>query len=213
MKRGRVVLADDHAIVLEGLKHILEEDFDVVASVTDGRALMEQVQRLKPDIAVTDISMPLLNGLDAFRQLKASGILTRFVFLTAHPDVTLATQAFRLGAAGYVLKQSAGAELLTAIRAALRGQTYISPHIANDVLQNLMSGAVNEEGPTLTARERQVLQLLAEGRTLKEAATVLNVSPRTIEFHRNNIADKTGLRTTAELARYAIRQGLVSDSV
>lgn len=213
MKRGRVVLADDHAIVLEGLKHILEEDFDVVASVTDGRALMEQVQRLKPDIAVTDISMPLLNGLDAFRQLKASGILTRFVFLTAHPDVTLATQAFRLGAAGYVLKQSAGAELLTAIRAALRGQTYISPHIANDVLQNLMSGAVNEEGPTLTARERQVLQLLAEGRTLKEAATVLNVSPRTIEFHRNNIADKTGLRTTAELSRYAIRQGLVSDSV
>lgn len=213
MKRGRVVLADDHAIVLEGLKHILEEDFDVVAVATDGRALMEEVQRLKPDIAVTDISMPLLNGLDAFRQLKASGILTRFVFLTAHPDVTLATQAFRLGAAGYVLKHSAGAELLIAIRAALRGQTYITPHIANDVLQNLMSGTVNEEGPTLTARERQVLQLLAEGRTLKEAATVLNVSPRTIEFHRNNIADKTGLRTTAELSRYAIRQGLVSDSV
>lgn len=213
MKRGRVVLADDHAIVLEGLKHILEEDFDVVATATDGRALMEEVQQLKPDIAVTDISMPLLNGLDAFRQLKASGILTRFVFLTAHPDVTLATQAFRLGAAGYVLKHSAGAELLTAIRAALRGQTYITPHIANDVLQNLMSGTVNEVGPTLTARERQVLQLLAEGRTLKEAATVLNVSPRTIEFHRNNIADKTGLRTTAELSRYAIRQGLVSDSV
>lgn len=210
MSRPRVILADDHAIVLDGLRRILEPEFELVALAHDGRGLVEEVARHKPDVAVTDIAMPLLNGLDAFRHCRDAHSATRFVFLTANPDVGLATQAFRLGASGYVLKQAASEELVGAIREALRGRTYITPRIANEVLQNLMAGG-GDTAVELTSREREVLQLLAEGKTLKEAASVLSVSPRTIEFHKNNIAEKTGLKTTAELARYAARQGLVSD--
>lgn len=211
MSRARVILADDHAIVLDGLRRILETEFDLVATAADGRGLVEEVARHKPDVAVTDISMPLLNGLDAFRQCRDAHSGTRFVFLTANPDVALATQAFRLGASGYVLKQAASEELVGAIREAMRGRTYITPRIANEVLQNLMAGGGESGVVELTTREREVLQLLAEGKSLKEAAAVLNVSPRTIEFHKNNIAEKTGFKTMAELARYAARQGLVSD--
>ena len=213
MSRARVVLADDHTIVLDGLRRILETSFDLVGMAHDGRELVEQVRTLDPDVAVVDISMPVLNGLDAFRQCKEAQFRTRFVFLTASPDIALATQAFRLGANGYVLKQAASEELVTAIREALNGRTYITPRIANDVMQNMMAGGAgsSSSGPALTMREREVLQLLAEGRSLKEAAAVLSVSPRTIEFHKNNIAEKTGLKTMAELARYAVRQGLVSD--
>ena len=177
----------------------------------DGRELVEQVRVLKPDVAVVDISMPILNGLDSFRQCREAHFPTRFVFLTANPEIALATQAFRLGASGYVLKQAASEELVTAIREAQHGRTYITPRIANDVVRNMTAGGA-EAGPALTSRERQVLQLLAEGRTLKEAAAVLLVSPRTIEFHKNNISEKTGLKTMAELARYAARHGLVSDT-
>ncbi len=212
MSRARVVLADDHTIVLDGLRRILETYFDLVGMAHDGRELVEQIRVLKPDVAVVDISMPVLNGLDAFRQCRDAHFATRFVFLTANPDIALATQAFRLGASGYVLKQAASEELVTAIREALHGRTYITPRIANDVMQNMMAGGGGEAGPVLTSRERQVLQLLAEGRTLKEAAAVLDVSPRTIEFHKNNISEKTGLKTMAELARYAARHGLVSDT-
>ena len=211
MSRARVVLADDHAIVLDGLRRILENSFDLAGMAHDGRELVELVRTLKPDVAIADISMPRLNGLDAFRQCREAHFPTRFVFLTANPDVALATQAFRLGASGYVLKQAASEELVTAIREAHQGRTYLTPRIANEVMQNMMSGKITASGPELTTREREVLQLLAEGRTLKEAAAVLNVSPRTIEFHKNNIAEKTGLKTTAELARYAARHGLVTD--
>jgi DNA-binding NarL/FixJ family response regulator len=164
-------------------------------------------------VAVVDISMPLLNGLDALRQCKAENFSSRFVFLTASPDVALATQAFRLGASGYVLKQAAAEELVVAIREALAGRTYITPRIANDVLQNLMShpGDTAQDGIGLTGREREVLQLLAEGKILKEIAAILDISSRTVEFHKNNIVAKTGLRTTAELARFAARHGLVSE--
>ena len=195
-------------MLLDGLRKLLEAEVDIVGTAPDGHALFELVCRMKPDLVVADIGMPALNGLDALRKLRAKGMQTRFVFLTGNLDVGLATQAVRLGASGYVLKHSASEELVTAVRAAQNGQTYITPRIANEVLQNLMSGPRND-GPVLTSREREVLQLLAEGRTLKEAASVLRVSPRTIEFHRNNIADKTGLKTTAELARYAAREGLV----
>jgi DNA-binding NarL/FixJ family response regulator len=210
----RIVLADDHAIVLDGLRRILEPQFDVVAAVVDGRALVAEIERLKPDIAVADISMPLLNGLDALRQLKSGGIRTRFVFLTGSPDVALATSAFRLGASGYVLKHSATEELVIAIRETLAGRTYITPRIANEVLQNLMSHTVDgsPDGTGLTAREREVLQLLAEGKAIKEIAGVLNVSPRTVEFHKNNLVAKTGLRSNAELGRYAVRIGLVTEA-
>ena len=210
MKRTRAIIADDHAMMLDGLRRILEPETDIIASAADGHELVDLVQQHKPDLVVADIGMPVLNGLDSLRKIRERGLKARFVFLTGNLDVGLATQAVRLGASGYVLKQAASEELVTAVRAAQAGQTYITPRIAAEVLQGLMVGA-KSEGPVLTAREREVLQLLAEGRTLKEAAMVLNVSPRTIEFHRNNIADKTGLRTTAELARYAVREGLVAN--
>ena len=211
MKRASIILADDHAIVLDGLKRILEPEFDLPVTAANGRELVECILKYRPAAVVADISMPELNGLDAMRHAIKEGYTGKFIFLTGSLDVALATQAFRLGASGYVLKQSAGEELVTAIHAALNGQTYITPRIANEVLQNLMAGGGKPEGPQLTTREREVLQLLAEGKTLKEAAALLNVSPRTIEFHRNNLSEKTGLRTTAELARYAVHHGLVTD--
>lgn len=211
--RHRIVLADDHEIVLDGLRRILELEFEIVGTAADGRELIGEIERLKPEAAVVDISMPLLNGLDALRQCKSGSLRTRFVFLTASPDVALATQAFRLGASGYVLKHAAAEELVVAIREALAGRTYITPRIANEVLQNLMSAPSDTaiKGSGLTSREREVLQLLAEGKIIKEIAGILNVSPRTVEFHKNNVVAKTGLRTTAELARYAARHGLVSE--
>lgn len=212
--RHTILLADDHEIILDGLRRILEPEFEILATVANGRELVAEVESRKPEVAVADISMPLLNGLDALRQCKNANSRTRFVFLTASPDVALATQAFRLGASGYVLKYAAAEELVVALREALAGRTYITPRIANDVLQNLMShpheGA--KDGDGLTSREREVLQLLAEGKIIKEIATILKVSPRTVEFHKNNLVAKTGLRTTAELTRYAVRQGLVSET-
>jgi DNA-binding NarL/FixJ family response regulator len=211
--RRRIILADDHQIILDGLRRILEPEFEIVATAANGRELVAEIERLKPEVAVADISMPLLNGIDALRQCQSSTARTRFVFLTASPDVALATLAFRLGASGYVLKHAAAEELVVAIREALAGRTYITPRIANQVLQNLMSRPTDaaEDGSGLTSREREVLQLLAEGKIIKEIAAVLNVSPRTVEFHKNNIVAKTGLRTNAELARYAARRGLVSE--
>jgi len=205
----RIVLADDHPILLDGLRRILEPDFTVVGTATDGRQLVRVIEEMKPELAIADISMPLLNGLDALRQCKAARLRTRFIFLTANPDVGLATEAFRLGAAGYVLKLAAGEELASAIKEVLAGRTYVTPRIAGEVMQSLMSPEASSQ-VQLTIREREVLQLLAEGKTLKEIGAILDMSPRTAEFHKNNIVAKTGLRTTAELARYAARHGLVS---
>lgn len=210
--KHRIVLADDHTILLEGLRRILEPEFTIVGTATDGRQLVRAIEEFKPEVAVADISMPLLNGLEALRQCKAAHLRTRFIFLTANLDIGLATEAFRLGAAGYVLKLAAGEELAGAIREVLAGRTYITPRIAGEVMQSLMNPAEASGQVVLTIREREVLQLLAEGKTLKEIGAVLNVSPRTAEFHKNNLVTKTGLRTTAELARYAARLGLVSSS-
>lgn len=209
----RIILADDHEIILDGLRRILEPEFEIVATVANGRELVSQIERLKPEAAVADISMPLLNGLEALRQCQAAQFRTRFVFLTASPDVGLATQAFRVGAAGYVLKHAAAEELVVAIREVLASRNYITPRIANEVLQNLMSHSADgaKVASGLTGREREVLQLLAEGKIIKEIGAILNVSPRTVEFHKNNIVAKTGLRTTAELARYAARHGVVAE--
>jgi len=208
----RVVLADDHTIVLDGLRRILEPEVNIVGTATDGRQLVRLIEEFKPEVAVADISMPSLNGLEALRQCRSAHLRTRFIFLTANLEVGLATEAFRIGAAGYVLKVAAGEELLTAIREVLAGRTYITPRIAGEVMQNLMNPVEESGQALLTIREREVLQLLAEGKTLKEIGAVLNVSPRTVEFHKNNIVAKTGLRTTAELARYAARHGFVSSS-
>lgn len=211
MTRAKVILADDHGVVVDGLMRLLDPEFEVVGTASDGRELLVKAKTLRPDVIVADVSMPLLNGLDALEQLKTAGCTAKVVFLTAYPDPAIATQAFRLGAVGYVLKHSCGEELLTAVREALQGRTYITPRIADQVLHILMSGEVPGSGVELTAREREVLQLLAEGKTMKEIAGILNVSPRTVEFHRHNLSEKTGLTTIAELARFAAQHGLVGN--
>jgi DNA-binding NarL/FixJ family response regulator len=210
MKRARVLLADDHTIVAEGLASLLEDDFDLVGQVRDGRALLEAARRLRPDVIVSDISMPLLNGLDAVRQIRRAGLPCKLVILTMHADVHLATEAVRAGATGYVLKQSAGEELITAIREVLKGRTYITPLIATDVIGTLVDDRAAAGAVTLTPRQREVLQLVAEGRTMKEIAGILGISTRTAESHKYQMMAALGVTTTAELVQYAIRIGVIA---
>ncbi len=212
MRKPTLLLAEDHSLVADGIRLIVQSEFDVVAAVSDGLELVEKFGKLKPDIVVADVSMPNLNGIDALRRIQKEGIRTKVVILTGAADVNIATEAFRAGAVGFVLKHAASTELLTALREAQQGRTFITPRIAQEVLQRLMDPKDrSEENVRLTDRERQVLQLIAEGKSSKEAAALLDIAPRTIEFHKRNVMDKTGLRTTAELARHAARLGLVSD--
>lgn len=211
LKRARVLLGDDHTIILEGVRRILEPHFEVVGGVADGRALIAAVAELHPDVVVADISMPLLNGIEAARQLQKSQSPPKIIFLTMHPDATYATEAFRAGASGYVLKSSAAEELVRAVQEALRGRVYVTPLVAGEVLQGLMRTPPSEErSVALTPRQREVLQLVAEGRSAKEIAEILKVSPRTVEFHKFRIMETLGLHTTAELTQYAIRHRIVS---
>ena len=212
MKRPRVLLADDHKIVVEGLRNLLEPEFELVGTVEDGRALVAAAAELRPDVIVADISMPLLNGIEAARQIKKADSGAKIVFLTMHPDVTYATRAFEAGASGYVLKHSAPSELVTAIREALKGRTYVTPMIAKDVLQSFMDRSHKREDAVhkLTPRQREILQLVTEGRSAKGIASLLNVSPRTVEFHKYRMMEDLGLRTNAELIQFAIKHGLAS---
>lgn len=212
MNRVKVLVADDHTILAEGLKGLMEKDYDLIGIVADGRALVEAANRLKPDIVVTDISMPLLNGLDAMRQLKKEGIDARFIFLTMHANPQYATEAFRAGANGYLLKQSAADEFLTAMREVLKGRTYITPLIARDLLDDLTKPVDKTQNfePQLTFRQREVLQLVAEGRTAKEIADILHISTRTVESHKYDAMHQLGVKTTAELVQYAVKLGLVA---
>ncbi len=212
MKRPRVLLADDHKIVVEGLRSLLEAEFELVGTVEDGWAMVAAAAELRPDVIVADISMPLLNGIEAARQIKKTDSGAKIVFLTMHPDVTYATRAFEAGASGYVLKHSASSELVTAIREALKGRTYVTPMIAKDVLQSFMDRSHKREDTfhKLTPRQREVLQLVTEGRSAKEIASLLNVSPRTVEFHKYRMMEDLGLRTNAELIQFAIKHGLAS---
>lgn len=211
MTRTRVLLADDHTIVAEGLASLLEPEYELVGRVQNGRDLLRAAEELAPDVIVTDISMPLLNGIEALRQLKKTKPDVRVVFLTVHADVTYVTEAFRAGARGYVLKQSAAEELRLAIRTVHEGGTYVTPLIAADLGSLLDADQASDSlAVVLTPREREVLQLLAEGRSVKEIAAVLDISPRTVEFHKYNVMEKLGLRTTAELTQYAIKHGIVS---
>jgi DNA-binding NarL/FixJ family response regulator len=212
MAQAKVLLADDHTIVAEGLRSYLEDVFDLVGLVGDGRALLDAAHRLKPDVIVTDISMPSLNGLDAARRLKKEGITAKVIILTMHSDAHLAAEAFRAGACGYLLKQSAGEELITAINEVLKGRAYITPLIAKDVLM-LLTETQNQPAShevKLTPRQREVLQLVAEGRTMKEIASILKVSTRTVESHKYETMQLLDIQTTAELIQYAIKIGLVS---
>ena len=208
MSRPRILLADDHTLLLDAFKALLEPEFDVVATVVDGRTLLDECARLHPDVVVLDIAMPLLNGLDAGRQLRSRRDVPKLIYLTMNPNPDLASEALQFGASGYVLKSSAATELTQAIREALKGRSYITPLIAGEVVGSL---AGSRDGkPELTARQREVLQLLAEGRSMKQAADILNVAPRTVAFHKYRMMEQLGLKTSAELIRFAVRASLVA---
>jgi DNA-binding NarL/FixJ family response regulator len=207
MGRPRILLADDHTILLDAFTALLESEFDVVGAVTDGRALLAECARFNPDVVVLDIAMPLLNGLDAGRQLKSERRSVKLIYLTMNPEPRLAAEAMRLGASGYVLKSSAATELKQAIREALNGRSYITPLITGDVVCSLLEA---REAPELTVRQREVLQLLAEGRSMKEVGDILNVAPRTVAFHKYRMMEQLRLKTSAELIQFAVKQGVVS---
>ena len=210
-RRPRLLLADDHLLVAEALKSLLAPEFDLVGVVEDGRELVAAAAKLRPDVIVADITMPHLNGIEALVQLRQGGDKVPVVFLTMHRDVTFARRALEAGAAGFVLKHSAADELVTAIRAALKGETYISPQMAGEVLACDPEGARPAADPvaSLTPRQREVLQLLAEGRSAKEIASSLGISARTVEFHKYQMMETLGVHTNAELVHFAIKQGLV----
>ena len=209
--RPRVLLADDHLLVAEALKSLLATEFDLVGVVEDGRALVEAAGTLRPDVIVADVTMPRLNGIDALVQLRQSGDRVPVVFLTMHRDVTFARRALEAGASGFVLKHSAPAELVLAIRAALDGRTYLTPQLAGEVLASMKQGPQTARDPvvSLTPRQREVLQLLAEGRSAKEIAATLSISTRTVEFHKYQLMETLGLHTNAELIHFAIKHGLI----
>ena len=210
MRKTRVLLADDHRIFLEGLKGLLEPEFDLVGTVGDGRALVKEAERLHPDVVVADISMPLLNGIDAVRQLKKSDLQIKVVFLTMHPDVSFANLAFEVGASGYVIKSSASDELITAIHAVMTGKTYVTPEIAGELIQNYKKLEPGQKAfkQNLTDRQKEILQLITEGHVTKEIADILCISVRTVERHKYNMMQELKLKTTADLVKYAIKQGI-----
>jgi DNA-binding NarL/FixJ family response regulator len=208
MTRPRILLADDHAMLLDAFRALLEPEFEVVGAVTDGRMLLLEFARLHPDVVLLDIAMPLLNGLDAGRQLKAQRKSVKLIFLTMNPDPDLAGEALRLGASGYVLKSSAFQELKQAIHEVLRGRTYITPLLTRDVVGSLIDHQTGRH--ELTMRQREVLQLLAEGRSMKEVAAILNLTPRTVAFHKYRMMEQLRLKTSAELVQFAVRQGMVA---
>jgi DNA-binding NarL/FixJ family response regulator len=211
MAKPRVILADDHTLILEAFEKLLAPECDIVARVTDGRALIEAVKEHRPDIVVLDLGMPLLNGLDAARQIKQNDRSVRLVFVTMNEDPDIAAEAFRAGGSAYLLKRSAGSELLTAIREAMRHRSYVTPLVTEGMLGSLINPSSTGEAPSreLTTRQREVLQLLAEGKSMKEVASILNVSARTVAFHKYRMMDQLKIRTNAELIQYAIRHHVI----
>jgi DNA-binding NarL/FixJ family response regulator len=214
MPKLRILLADDHLLVLEGFRRILESQYELVGTVEDGRALLDAAKELQPDIVILDISMPLLNGIDAAAQLKKICPSTKIIIVTMHADTEYVRSAFEAGATAYVLKRSAADELEQAIRVAVTGHSYITPLITKDMLNVFLSKSseTSAETHTLTMRQREVLQLLAEGRTAKEIANLLKVSSRTIEFHKSQILTRLNLHTTADLIKYALTHGIMGIS-
>lgn len=212
MKKPRILLADDHSLVLEGFRRILEDQCDVVGTAEDGRALLEAASRLKPNVVLLDISMPLLNGIDATRHLKKVSPDVKVIFVTMHADPAYLNEAFKAGASGYLLKRSAGTELIQAIQSVLGGNYYVTPLLTKGLVNSVISEA--PVPPTrqsiLTPRQREVLQLVAEGKAVKEIAQLLNISPKTVEFHKAQIMEQLDLRTTAELTKYAMAHGITS---
>lgn len=212
MPKLRVLLADDHQIFLEGLKGILEPEFEIVGTVEDGIALVKEAERLHPDVIVCDISMPLLNGIEAVRQLKKKNDQIKVVFLTMHPDASFAALAFDVGASGYVIKHAASRELITAIHDVMMGKTYVTSDIAGELMQTYKKATPGENTSNikLTERQREILKLIAEGHLAKEIADILYISVRTVERHKYNMMRELNLKTTTDLVKYAIKQGIVS---
>ena len=212
--RPKIIIADDHTLVAEACKKLLESDYDVVATVGDGRALVRVASTLKPHLVVVDVAMPLLNGLDAGQQIKQLLPSVKLVFLTMSQDADMAAEAFRRGASAYLLKTCAASELTVAVREVLKGRSYLSPAVAKDTVDFLLrqGKVLVEEGERLTERQREVLQLLAEGKSMKEIASVLNLTPRTVAFHKYRIMEVLNVHSNAELVRYAIKTHAVSDA-
>ncbi len=216
--KPRILIADDHLLVAEGIHKLLESEVDVVGIHSDGRSLVRAVSETHPDLIIIDISLPLLNGLDAARQIKQLDAKAKILMLTMHADQVFVVEAFRVGVAGYVLKQSLSNELQHAVKEVLKGNTYISPSVAQGVVEYLNRPAQVKEGEaegnefdhTLSPRQREVLQLVAEGRSTKEIAAILNVSTKTVEFHRTRIMKELGLKTRPELTKYAIANGIIT---
>lgn len=209
--RPKVLIADDHKLVAEACKGLLEPEFDVIALVSDGRALLEAAEALRPDVVILDIAMPELNGLDAGEQIKHRNRTTKLIYLTMTLDPEVAAEAFRRGASGYVLKQCNAEELVIAVRRILRGESYLSPLITKDTVEFLLrSGATYQEEKRISSRQSEVLQLLAEGKTMKEIAYILNLKTGTVAFHKYRIMDVLGIKTTAALIEYAIRHHVIA---
>jgi DNA-binding NarL/FixJ family response regulator len=210
MPKPRLILADDHTIIVEAFRKLLEPEYEIVAAVSDGRALLETAPKIKPDVIVVDIGMPLMNGLEAGVRLRELMPTTKVIFLTMNEDPDLAVEAMRCGASGYLLKSSAAAELTHAIQRALKGQTYVTPQIARGMQKAFIKNPqATMHAKNLTPRQREVVQLLAEGRSMKEVASVLNVTPRTVAFHKYRVMEELNLKTSADLIQFAIKSRIL----
>lgn len=210
MAKARILIADDHTLVAEAFKRLLEPECEVVGTVADGRALLRQAPALKPDLVLVDLNMPLLNGLDASEQLKQAMPKIKIVVLTMNEDPEIAAETLSKWASGYLLKKSAGSELLKAVRGVLNGGKYVTPALNQAVLELAARDLHPDTGRSLTPRQREVLQLLAEGHTMKEAAAILNVATRTVAFHKYRIMQDFGLENNSDLLRFAMKQKLVN---
>jgi DNA-binding NarL/FixJ family response regulator len=210
--KTKLLLADDHKIILDGLRSLLSAEFEILATVPDGRQLVDLAKSLRPDVIVADISMPLLNGIEAARQLRDAGSQAKIVFLTMHPDPSYLLRAIQAGALGYVLKHAASEELTHAIRHALQNRLYISPGLRTPAVDEMLDDTKIHlrQSLELTPRQREVLQLLAEGKSAKEIGAILQISSRTVETHKYKMMDDLGVRTSAELVQHAIKEGLVT---
>ena len=208
MRVPRVLLADDHALLLGAFEKLLAGECEIVGQASDGRALVAAAEALKPDLIVLDIAMPLLNGLEAGRQIKRTLPDVKLVCLTMNEDPELAAEAFRSGASGYLLKRSAASELATAIREVMRGRSYVTPLMTGGLVDSLMQSK-NTPDSDLTARQREVLQLLAEGHSMKEIAGLLKLTPRTVAFHKYEMMKRLNVTSTAELIQYAVKHHIV----
>jgi DNA-binding NarL/FixJ family response regulator len=209
ISRPRVLLADDHTLLLEAFQRLLADECDVVGAVSDGRALIAATAKLKPDVIVVDVSMPLLNGLEAARQIKQSMPETRIVFLTMNEDPDLAAEAFRAGASAYLIKRSAASELLTAIREVVRNRSYVTPLVTEGLVESMLQTQKGHGPHVLTPRQREVIQLVAEGHSMKEVAAILNIAARTVAFHKYKLMEQLNIKTTAELIQYAIKHHII----